>query len=190
MAYFTRVELEQFGFAALGQNVKISDKTSIYGAEQIEIGDNSRIDDFCVVSGNIKIGRNVYIGPGALIAGGLPGIVFEDFVTLAYHVMVFTQSDDYSGRTMTNPTVPARYKIEIKEPVHLERHCILGAGSIVMPGVTLSEGTSLGAGTLVSRSTEPWGIYVGSPARRLRDRYRDLLELERRYLAEEGAAKR
>lgn len=189
MPYLSREALEEMGFASLGRNVRISDRAAIYEPGQMEIGDNSRIDDFCVVSGRLKIGRNVYIGPGGLIAGGTPGIVFDDFVTLAYHVQVFTQSDDYSGRTMTNSTVPARYKAEIKQAVHLGRHSILGAGSIVMPGATLAEGTALGAASLVLYPTEPWGLYVGNPARRLRDRHRDLLELEAQYLTQEGAGR-
>ena len=186
MGYLSRESLQAMGFARLGSNVKISDKAAIYGASEMVIGDNSRIDDFCVVSGKLSLGRNVYIGPGGLIAGGSPGIVFEDFATLAYHVQVFTQSDDYSGQTMTNSTVPSRVKSEIKARVRIGRHSILGAGSIVMPSVSLAEGTALGAMTLVLRSTEPWGIYVGRPAKRLRDRDRGLLKLEAEYLAEES----
>jgi galactoside O-acetyltransferase len=63
---------------------------------------------------------------------------------------------------------------------------IVGAGSVVLPGVTLAEGTAVGAMSLVTRSTEPWSVYHGVPARRQRARHRDMLELEKRYLAEEG----
>src|SRR6056297_248318 len=100
MGYLSRPDLEAMGFAALGRNVKISEKASIYEPEKMEIGDNCRIDDFCVISGRIIMGRNVYIGPLCLVAGGAPGIVFEDFATLAYNAQVFSQSDDYSGTTM------------------------------------------------------------------------------------------
>ena len=190
MAYLTQSELEEIGFSALGRNVRISDKAAIYNPDQMEIGDNSRIDDFCVVSGKLRMGRNVYIGPGGLIAGGSPGAVLEDFVTLAYHVQVFTQSDDYSGLSMTNPTVPWRYKAEIKAAVRLGRHTIVGAGSIVMPGVTLEEGTSVGAMSLILKSTDPWSIYVGVPARKIRKRERGLLVLETKYLSDEGNSNR
>ena len=186
MAYLNENKLQRMGFISLGRNVKISDKASIYGSEGMRIGDNSRIDDFCVVSGRVEIGRNVYIGPFGLIAGGTPGVVFEDFVTLAYHTQVFTQSDDYSGATMTNPTVSSNFKSEIKLPVRLCRHSIVGAGTIVTPGVTLAEGTSVGSASLVLRSTEPWSIYIGSPARKLKDRKRDLLKLEQGYLCSEN----
>ncbi|SFU12390.1 acyltransferase [Sedimentitalea nanhaiensis] len=185
MAYLSQKALEAMGFARLGRNVKISDKASIYEAEKMEIGDNSRIDDFCVVSGKIVMGRNVHIAPLCLVAGGNPGITFEDFSGLAYHVKVFSQSDDYSGATMTNPTVPSVYKAEVGKPVHLGRHCIVGAGAVLTPGVTLGEGTAVGALALVLKSTEPWTIYAGTPARRVKARSRDLLALERDYLGAE-----
>ena len=186
MAYYTEQELKKLGFKYIGDNVKISDKASIYSYNQIEIGDNSRIDDFCVVSGKIKIGRNVHITPMCLVAGGEKGIIFEDFTTIAYGVQVFTQSDDYSGKTMTNSTIPQKYKQEFKKEVVIKKYSIVGAGSVIMPGVVLEEGTSIGAMTLVLKSTKPWGIYVGNPAQRLKERKKDLLKLEKQYLENEG----
>lgn len=186
MAYFTDEQLLTMGFKKIGKNVKISDKASVYDHHCIEIGDNSRIDDFCVISGKIKIGRNVHITPQCLIAGGKKGIIFEDFTTIAYQVQVFTQSDDYSGKTMTNSTIPIKYKKEIKEEVKIGKHTIVGAGSIIMPGVILAEGTSIGAMSLVLKSTEPWGIYIGIPAKRLKNRSKELLEFEKQYKNEMG----
>jgi acetyltransferase-like isoleucine patch superfamily enzyme len=185
MAYLSESELAVMGFAALGANVRISTKASVYEPEKMRLGDHCRIDDFAVVSGNLTLGRNVYIGPFALVAGGRPGITFADFTTLAYRVTVFAQSDDYSGKTMANPTVPAAYKRELEAPVVLERHAIVGTGSTVMPGVTLGEGTAVGAASLVLRSTDPWTVHAGSPARFVKARLRDLLALEREYLASE-----
>lgn len=186
MAYYSDTELQALGFKKLGRNVKISDKASIYNPEQIEIGDNSRIDDFCVISGRVVIGSHCHITPQCLIAGGAPGVYLSDFCTLAYGVKIFSQSDDYSGATLTNSMIPRRFKNEFFAPVQLGRHVILGAGTIVMPGVEIAEGCSAGAMTLFTKSTQPWGIYVGSPARRLRDRKRDLLVLEQRFLEEYG----
>lgn len=182
MPYFTQEELEKIPFKSLGKNVKISTKASIYEPEKIEIGDNSRIDDFCVISGNVKIGRNVHITAMCLIAGGEPGIVLEDFTTLAYGVKVFSQSDDYSGETLTNSTIPREFKNELKKQVIIKRLSIVGAGSIIMPGVILEEGTAVGAMSLVLKSTEPWGIYVGIPARKQKDRKKDMLKLLEMYL--------
>lgn len=182
MAYLSEEQLNAMGFKNLGINVKISDKASIYNCEQITIGDHSRIDDFCVISGKVTIGRNVHIAPMCLVAGGEKGIIFSDFSGLAYHVQVFTQSDDYSGASLTNPTIPKEYKNETKREVTLGKHVIVGAGTIVFPGVCVADGCSIGALSLVNKSTQEWGIYVGNPAKRVKDRKKDLLDLELKYL--------
>lgn len=184
MAYLNSKQLSELGFKFIGKNVKISDKASIYNHDQIEIGDNSRIDDFCVISGKVSIGAYCHITPMCLIAGGEKGIFISNFCTLAYGVKVFSQSDDYSGETMVNSLISSKYKNEKKESVILERQVIIGAGSIILPGVTLAEGCSVGAMTLVNRSTQPWGIYVGNPAKRIKERKQDLLELEKIFLEE------
>ena len=184
MAYLSQKQLEKIGFKQLGKNVKVSDKSSIYNADQLEIGDHSRIDDFCVISGVVTIGSYCHITPMCLIAGGKPGVFMSDFCTLSYGVKVFSQSDDYSGETLTNSLIPSNYKNELFRPVFLRKHVIIGAGSVIFPGVEVAEGCSVGAMTLVLKDTQPWGIYVGSPARRLKERKRNLLELEKAFFGE------
>ena len=184
MAFLTREQLVKAGFKSIGRDVLVSDKASIYNHSEIEIGDNSRIDDFCVISGKVTIGRNVHIAVFCNVAGGGSGIVFEDFAGLAYGCHVFSQSDDYSGRSLTNPTVPDKYKNETKREVRIGRHSIVGTSSIILPGVTLAEGTSVGAMSMVTKSTEPWSIYFGIPAKKIKDRKRDLVAYEKSYLEE------
>ncbi|MFL1559569.1 acyltransferase, partial [Pseudomonas sp. O11] len=90
-----------------------------------------------------------------------------------------------SGKTLTNPTVPSDYKIEAKSAVYIGRHVIIGTNSIVIPGVHLADGCSVGAMSMVTKSTEEWGIYFGIPAKRIKNRSRQLLDLEAEYLASE-----
>jgi galactoside O-acetyltransferase len=184
--FLSQAALAEFGFRRLGADVRISDKASIYDPGQIEIGDHSRIDDFCVVSGNVVLGRNVHVAVFCNIAGGEFGVTLEDFSGLAYGCHLFSQSDDYSGRSLTNPTVPDRYKRETKAPILIKRHSIVGTCSVILPGVTLGEGTAVGAMSMVTKSTEPWSIYFGIPAKRLKARRQDLLEGEQQYLRDEG----
>lgn len=186
MAYLSRKELEELGLKSLGKNVKISDKASIYDCGNIDVGDNSRIDDFCVVSGKVSIGRFCHIAPMCLVAGGERGVVLSDFCGLAYGAKVFSQSDDYSGEALTNPNIPKKYKKEYFSQVVLEKHVIVGAGATILPGVTVGEGSSVGAMTLVNKSLDAWGIYFGCPAKRIKNRKKDLLELERQFLEELG----
>jgi len=185
MAFLTSAQLAALGFVHVGKNVKISDKAAIYNADQMILGDHTRIDDFCVISGKVETGRNVHIAVFCNVAGGSEGIVLGDFAGLAYGCQVFTQSDDYTGRTLTNPTVPAQYKRERKAAIKIGRHCIVGTNSVIFPGVNLAEGCSVGAMAMVTKSTEPWGVYSGIPATRLKARKTDLLELERAYLESE-----
>jgi galactoside O-acetyltransferase len=185
LAFLTEASLIALGFNRLGVNVKISDKASIYNPELMQIGDHTRIDDFCVISGKVTLGRNVNVAIFCNIGGGELGVTLEDFCGLAYGCHVFTQSDDYSGRTLTNPTVPDKYKHETKASVLIKRHSIVGTCSLIMPGVTLEEGSSIGAMSMVTKSTEPWSVYFGIPAKRLKARKRELLVLERDYLSEE-----
>lgn len=184
MAYLTSKQLEEMEFKSLGKNVKISDKASIYNADQIEIGDHSRIDDFCVLSGKIKIGDFCHIATMCLIAGGDKGIYISAFCGLAYGVKVFSQSDDYSGEAMVSPLIPEKYTKVRKDKVVLHRQVIIGAGSIVMPGVNIAEGCSVGAMSLIHKDTQPWGIYLGVPAKRVKERKKDLLVLEQKFLKE------
>jgi galactoside O-acetyltransferase len=182
MAWMSRRKLRQLGFAHLGAEVKVSTRAVIYNPEQTAIGDYSRIDDFCVLSGKVTLGRNVHIAVFVNLAGAEAGITVSDFAGISYASQVFAQSDDYTGVALTGPTVPVRYTKVFKAPVMFGRHVIVGAGSIVLPGVTVAEGCAIGAHSTVISSTKPWGIYVGTPARWLRRRRRDLLLLEEQYL--------
>jgi acetyltransferase-like isoleucine patch superfamily enzyme len=185
MPYLSQTDLKQLNFKHIGRNVQISSDARLYSPETIIIGDNSRVDDFAVLSGNVTIGRNVHITLGCNIAGGEPGVFIADFCTIAYYCQILSQSDDYSGETMTNSTIPKQYKNEIKEAVRLERHVIVGTSSVIMPGVIIAEGGSIGALSFVNKSTLPWKIYVGSPARPIKDRSRRLLDLEQSFLKSE-----
>lgn len=184
MAFLTEEQIRTIGFKHIGRNVKISDKCSIYNPETISIDDNSRIDDFSLISGFIKIGKNVHVAAYCNLAGGLSGIEMADFSGLAYGCHVFTQSDDYSGETMTNPTIPKELKNETFKAVNIGKHVIVGTKSTILPGVDLAEGCSVGAMSMVTKSTKPWGVYFGIPAKRIKERKMTLLELEKRFLTE------
>ncbi len=180
--YYSEPELMAMNFKSLGSSVKISRTSLLYVPEYISIGDYSIIDDFCILSGNIEIGRNVHLAHGCRAIGGREGIKMDDFSGLAFGVTIFAQSDDYGGAALTNPTIPMEYRKILRSRVELGRHVIVGTGSIVFPGVTMGEGGSVGALSMVTKSTDPWTIYFGVPAKRIKSRKRNLLDLERQYL--------
>ena len=184
MAYYSQEELIKFDFKSLGNNVRISKMASLDKSHQMEIGKNSRIDDFCALSGNISIGRNVHIAVHSSITASREIALLEDFSGMAFSSHIFTSSDDYSGVTMTNPTVPITFKNIEHGVVILRRHVIVGSGSMIFPGVEIAEGCAIGALSIVNKSTEPWGIYFGTPVRRIKNRSKNLLDLEEKYLHE------
>lgn len=186
LAYLPEDELKRLGFRSVGRGVRISERAAIYNHDQIDLGDLCRVDDFCVLSGRVRLGRNVHLAVFTNVAGGTEGVTFEDFSGTAYGCHVFSQSDDYSGASLTNPTTPAAFKTETRAAVCIGRHAIIGTNSLILPGVTIGEGTAIGAMSMVTQSTEPWSIYMGSPARKFRERRRDCLTLEQEYLAAEA----
>ena len=177
-SFYSRIELQELGLACFGENVLISRKTSIYGAKNISIGSNVRIDDFCILSGKITLGNYIHIAAHTMLYGGDKGIVINDFAGLSSNVVIYTASDDYSGETMTNPMIPDKYKKVHNEEVIIERHVIVGTGCIVLPGVILKEGSSFGAMSLINKNSEPWSINGGIPFRKIKNRSKNLLKLE------------
>lgn len=185
-SFYSVEELKKIGLKRFGADVKISRKASIYRPEEIEVGSHVRIDDFCFLLGRIKIGDYVHVAPYSNIVGGDAGVTMEDFSGLSSRVSIYAVSDDYSGFAMTNPTVPAEYTNVIKKPVIIKKHAIIGASSVILPGVVVEAGTSCGAMTLIKKSTEPWGVYAGNPCKRIKDRKNDLLRYEEKLTGTAG----
>ncbi len=177
-SFYSCEELNKIGFKNLGENVSISRKASIYGAEEISIGNNVRIDDFCILSGVITIKNYVHIAAGTYLFAGNAGIYIESFSTLSSRCAIYAISDDYSGNSMTNPTVPDEYRNVTAEKVVLGEHVIIGTASTVLPGVSIGEGGSFGAMSLISKDTDPWYVYVGAPCRKIKPRSKALLEMK------------
>lgn len=188
MAMLSREAITQMGFASVGANVQISDRASFYGNARISLGNHVRIDDFCVLSagtGGIVIGQHVHVAVYASLIGA-GKITLDDFCNISSRVSIYSSSDDYSGATMTNPTVPSQYTGVTHADVFLGRHVIVGSGSVLLPGITLEDGVAIGALSLVTKDCRAFGIYAGNPARRISERKRDLLALEQQFLADQA----
>lgn len=185
MAWLTNEQLSKMGFASFGRNVMLSDKASYYNCKNIRLGDNIRIDDFCVLSaglGGIDIGNHVHIAVFASLIGS-GNINAADFCGIAARVSIFSSNDDYSGRVLTGPTVPEECRNVTHADVRIGRHVIIGAGSVILPGVTLEDGVAVGALSLIKEDCKTFEIHVGIPAKRVGERKRDLIELEGRIVS-------
>jgi len=182
--FYSDDELKSFKFKSLGKNVKIKKNVAIYFVENITIKDNVRIDDNTVIvasNNSTTIGNYVHIASNCYIAAS-EGLKMEDFSGLAPGVNIFTGSDDYSGKKLTNPTVDRKYIGGKSGEVVLGRHVIIGSNSVILPGVHIGEGSSVGALSLVTKSLESWGSYFGTPAKKIKTRSKKLLDLEKEFL--------
>lgn len=182
MAHYTEEELKNLGLKSYGKNVLISKDARIYSPHKITIGNDVRIDDFCILSGEVSIENNVHLAPGVQLAAGSGKITIKDFAGIAFNSVLTASSDDYSGASLTGPTVPDIYKrTKSIGEITIGRHVIIGASCFVMPNVTIGDGCAIGAMTFISKSLDPWGVYLGIPARRVKDRSKEILKLEQEY---------
>lgn len=182
MAFLSREQIKSMGFSSVGDNVYLSDKASYYNCKNITIGSNTRIDDFCVLSageGGIEIGSYIHIAVySSLIGAGK--ITLKNFCNISSKVSIYSSNDDYSGEYMTNPMVDSKFTNVSHAPVTIGKHVIVGSGSVILPNVTLEDGVAIGALSLVTKDCEAFGIYTGTPAKKIKERKKDLLDLEKK----------
>jgi len=152
----------------------------------VEIGSNVRIDAHCIITagpGRVTIGDNVHVGAATHLFG-TTGITIADFANISSRVSLFSTNDDYTDGYLTNPTVPDELRKVTGAPVAIERHAIIGCGTVVLPGVVVGTGAAVGALSLVKDDVEPFSVVAGTPARPIGTRNRERLEaLERRLTA-------
>jgi len=175
MGLLSRDQIEAMGFAAVGSDVRISDRCSIYGAGAIRLGDHVRIDDFAVLTARdpVVVGSYVHVSAFAFLSGQF-GIEIGDFVNVSVRATLLSGNDDFSGRWLPGAFAPPELRGLRGAPIHLGRYSIVGAHSVVLPGASLGEGAVVGALSLVKEPLPPWGVYAGVPARLVRPRRRDV----------------
>ncbi|MDR0789417.1 MAG: acyltransferase [Bacteroidales bacterium] len=175
-SFYSQTELAEIGFASVGDNVLVSKKCSIYSPQTIRIGNNVRIDDFSILSGDITIGSYVHIAAYCALYGKL-GIEMEDYTGLSPRTTIFSAMDDFSGNYLISPMPPEECTNVTGGKVIVKKYSQIGAGCIVFPNLIMGEGVAVGAMSLVNHNLEDWGIYAGTPVKRIRDRGKGLLEL-------------
>jgi acetyltransferase-like isoleucine patch superfamily enzyme len=171
-----------------GTNVIIGKTVRIRYPELVEIGNNVIIDDFTYISTPLKLHSNVHISAGCKIIGGKNAFVeMFPFSTLAPNVVLSAGSDDYSDGIAT-PMVSLKYKANAKiGKIIINKHCIVGAGSVVLPDVTFHEGATLGALSLANKDLSEYKIYAGTPGRLIKERNKEnILNLEKQFKEENG----
>jgi len=178
MAWLEENELRKF--KRVGRGVKISTGAIIYGANNIEVGDNVRIDTETVIlasQGSLKIGSHVHVAARCLLAAR-GGIKIGDFAGLSFDVKVISASDDASGEYLVGPQFPDFFRKVVAEETVIREYAFIGAGATVLVGANVDQGAMLGANSvaLPGETLKSWTIYFGVPAHRIRERKQDLIE--------------
>lgn len=177
-SFYSKTELAELGLKSCGKNVLISKKCSIYSPEKISIGNNVRIDDFSVLSGDITMGSNIHISAYcALYGNGGGGVLLQDYTGLSARVIVYSAIDDFSGDYAVGPMVDDEKRNLVCGKVIIEKYVQIGAGSCIFPNVVIREGVAVGAMSLVKCSLPAWGIYAGIPAKKIKERSQRLVKL-------------
>lgn len=125
--------------ARRGPRVKLRMPVVIYGAEQLSLGDRIDIGEFTVIraSGGVTIGDRVLIAAGAIIT------------------------------SRGHPIPLPRFGVTADAPVVIADDVWIGAGAIVLPGVTIGEGAVIAAGGVVTANVPPHTVFGGVPARQI-----------------------
>jgi acetyltransferase-like isoleucine patch superfamily enzyme len=158
-------------FNKIGEDVFISPYALIKRPELCTIGSHIAIDNGVTISTRLIMGDYIHIAPFVVIIGGVSStLILEDFSFVASGVKIVCGSEDYTGNGLVGPTIPSELRSINYTTVTLKRFSGCGVNSVIMPGVTLGEGSVLGANSLLTKDAEPWTIYVGSPARPIKIR--------------------
>lgn len=155
-----------------GENVFISANVEIRRPHLISIGNHVTIDTgfYCTVEA--EIGDYIHIAPYVTVIGGATGMLrMGHFSSIAAGSRIICASDEHLGYGFPGPTIPPQYHDKVKTaPVVFKMCANVGTNVVILPGVTLGEGSVVGACSLVTRDTEPWTIYVGTPAKPVKPR--------------------
>ena len=173
-SFYNEEELRQIGLKSVGNNVLLSKKTSIYSPQTISIGNNVRIDDFCILSGDIIIGDYCHISAYSALYGS-KGIILEGFCGISPRCVILSASDDFGGNYLVGAQFPSEYTNVQGGTVYLKKYSQLATNTIVFPNITIGEGAVTGAMSIVNRNLEPWTINTGIPINKSRPRQKGLL---------------
>jgi acetyltransferase-like isoleucine patch superfamily enzyme len=149
-----------------GKDVIIYDLAKIAKPEVVEVGDNTKIDDFVFINGGkkTKIGRYVHIASFTSIIGG-GELVVGDYVAIAAGTRIITGTDQYESGKRMSAALPLEQRDVLIGKVVVKKDAFLGTNVIVYPNVTIGEGAVIGSNSTVTGDIEPWTINVGNPCR-------------------------
>lgn len=167
-------EFDYQSLASCGRDVFISGAAEIRRPHLVEVGSHVAIDSGFYCTTAAVVSDYVHVGPYVSVIGGAEAsLTMQGFNTAGAGSRIVCASDEFLGEGLVG-MAPPEFRDRIRyAPVVFEQFASIGTNVVIHPGVTLAEGSVIGSCALVTRSTEPWTIYHGVPARPVRQRPRD-----------------
>ncbi|VVB58876.1 2,3,4,5-tetrahydropyridine-2,6-dicarboxylate N-acetyltransferase [Candidatus Anstonella stagnisolia] len=165
---------------AIGKGAIVGRTVRMRRPALVSIGRNSIIDDFAYISCQLKMGDFSHVGAGChMIGGPAAKVSIGNFVNIAPSANIVAGQNDYRGGGLVGPTIPEGYgdHSDVRE-IGIGNHVLFGCNVVVLPGVKLPEGVSVGAFSLLKSNIEykPWTLYAGIPAKEIGKRDGSLMK--------------
>ncbi len=179
-----KMDAKDFKIAEYGTDVFISNMAEIKRPHLVKLGNHVAIDTGFYCTTALEIGDYIHIAPYTCVIGGASGkLIMSHFTNISVGGRIVCGSDSFMGEGLiTAPGLPDEYRDVLKiAPVEFKMFSNTGANVTILPGVTLGEGSVIGACSLVTKDTEPWTIYVGVPAKPVKVRAKNkMIEFAKR----------
>lgn len=171
------MEYQYINLKSIGCNVYISSNVEIRRPKLVEIGNHVAIDSGFYCTTSLITKDYIHIGPYVTVIGGEHGkCTLGNFTTIAAGSRLICGSDMHLGDGLIGPTIPNEFRdTVIVKPIIFEDFASIGTNVVVNPGVTLSQGSVIGANSFVTKDTEPWTIYIGNPAKPIKLRKKGIM---------------
>jgi acetyltransferase-like isoleucine patch superfamily enzyme len=163
-------------FNKFGEDIFVSMNVEIKYPELVSLGSHVAIDSGFKCTTELELGDYIHIAPDVVVIGGnMTKLTMKHFSFIASGTKIVCGSENYVEGGLVGPTIPTKYRNLIFKPVVFEMFSGVGVNCSIMPGVVLGEGSVVGANSLVTKDTEPWTVYVGSPAKPVKVRDKDIV---------------
>lgn len=147
------IRIEEFDFYSIGARQR---------ARRLGFGEGTRVYATAIIYGRPKVGKNVFIGPYAVI-DGTGSLTIGDNTHIGLHTMIWTHSTHLS--CLIGKDVKETEKIE---SVVIENNVWIGGGAIITPGVKIGHHSIIAAGAVVTDDIPPYSLAAGTPAKVIR----------------------
>lgn len=155
----------------LSTNVFIDQGVFFAFPKKISLDEFSYIDKHVMImSRTAKVGRRVHIAPNVFISGG-GDFEIEDYACIATKTSVITSTEILKGGARcSGPMVSPEQRSVLRGKVLIKKDAFIGAAATILPNVIVESGSVVAAGLTLTKSTTPWGIYVGAKVQKIGDR--------------------